>query len=144
MLNAVRLALSGATTARPGYASPLTLEAPFPSAKYFRDTAWRKNAELLAEVLDISVMDQLTVAFDSAARVFGEATEQKKPFEEIRFEPLFTQLAGELLMAMPEAVQKLQSESEKGKLLTLIKQLRTQQRALAQEHRIIRAKKPTD
>ena len=55
-LNAARLALSGAENlpVRTGYT------AAFPAGKYFRDSAWTKNAETLAEILHVSVLEHLS------------------------------------------------------------------------------------
>jgi hypothetical protein len=68
MLEGIRLALSGSATAL-----PIANGVPFPSAKYFRDKSWTRYSELLAQTLNIEVLDRIATAYDSARRVFDFA-----------------------------------------------------------------------
>jgi hypothetical protein len=102
-LNAARLALSGAENLPIGIGGYMPA---FPAGKYFRDSAWTKNAETLAEILHVSVLEHLSWTFDFAKRVFGEASETTK-YDATNLKKKFAHIVKNFLEAMELAVESL-------------------------------------
>jgi hypothetical protein len=99
---------------------------PFDSAKEFEDAARTRNSALLAQILDIEVLDRVATAYYSARRVFDFAG---KPYPETRVKfQLPSMLAGvarELLDTASLVAERIADPSERQSLGEKIGKLRS-------------------
>ncbi len=86
-------------------------KAAFPAGKYFRDATWTKNAEILAEILDVSVLEHLSGTFDLAKRLFGEASEPKN-YDVTTLKKRFANLVESFLEVMELAGESLPQDEK--------------------------------